>query len=45
MSLPLRVIAFFVTGESDENNYKATVSVARQSMRLPYKFRVNTRIG
>jgi hypothetical protein len=29
---------------SDENNCRATASVARQAMRLPYKFRVNTRI-
>jgi hypothetical protein len=39
-----RAIVFFATGESDENNCRATASVARQAMRLPYKFRVNTRI-
>ena len=35
MPLLLRAIAFFVTGESDENDCRATASVARQAMRLP----------
>src|SRR5262249_48085357 len=36
-----RVIAFFVTGDNDRNNCRATASVGRQAMCLPYKFCVN----